>query len=511
MRNPLVFLLLGCSAILAQVHKLPASPGWFPDDASGLERVLDDCFRTAQQRTGSAPPRKQLLGLIVPHAGLAYSGAVAAAAYSRLDHPKTVIVLAFSHERRMDGIATPALDAYSTALGEVHIDQDAVRALGFRREPEKLLCDHSLENQIPFLQRVAPQAQVVPLYVGELSPAELTQAAAKLATLAQQGDVIVASSDLTHYGLAYGYVPFPNDERTPERLRSRATEIFGRIGSLDVSQFDGMLSETHDNLCGWAPIRLLMATMARWKEEVYMSPLDYMTSGELVHDYRTSVSYGALAFYPASSFTVTPDNQARLLQSARETLNAYLATGQKKPVPVPAAGRGPELEQRSGLFVTVTEKGKLRGCIGSFAPAMPLWDAVADRTLEAAADDPRFQPLKASEGPVSLEVSLLTPLKRLAGWRDFRPGHGALLVLGGKSGTLLPQVAREMHWDRRQFLENLALKAGLERDDYRNPHAILYVYSAQVFAERPAGTAREGGSGSPPSRNTGANRKAGVD
>ncbi len=475
-------LLLFAVVAAAQTHKVPATAGWFPDQPEALQKLLDDSFRVAGVRTGTAPPRKRLLGLIVPHAGLSFSGAIAAAAYARLDHPHNVIVLAFSHRQRLEGIQAPDVETYATPLGSMRVNRDAIRALGFRTSPDAIVSDHSLDNQLPFLRRVAPDAGLIPLFVGDLGEGDLTRAARKLAGRLEQGDVLVASSDLTHYGVPYQYTPFPNGPQLGAHMRERAAEIFEKVGSLDVGQFDAFLAATRDNLCGQAPIRLLMATLAAWNEEVYLSPLDYASSGELTRDESVSVGYGALAFYPVSAFAVGPKAQARLLASSRRTLSGYLASGRKTREPVAPAERDAEIEQRSGLFVTVKKNGELRGCIGSFAPRLPLWDAVASETLAAVADDPRFPAVKAEEGPLSLEISLLTPLKRLASWRDFRLGHGGVIALDGKSGTLLPQVAEEMHWNREAMLENLCLKAGLPRTAYRDPKAALYVYSAQVFA-----------------------------
>lgn len=456
---------------------------WFPQDPAALNRLLDECFRTATERTGAAPPRPRLLALVAPHAGLEYSGGVAAAAWARLGHPNNVILLAFNHQRRVQGVVAPDLDHYTTPIGTIPVNRQALKSLAFPLAPDRELSDHALTNQLPFLARVAPGVPVIPLYVGELDETALASAAVRLAGRLKQGDVIVVSSDFTHYGQAYGYTPFPADGLLPARLRQRARELFDRIGSLDIPQFDRYVSETRDNTCGWGPIRLLMAALARWNEEIYLSPLDYLASGELSHDYSLSVGYGALAFYPASAYGASEANRKKLLASARQTLDRYLKTGRKEPLPVPAAGRDAELEQPAAAFVTLRKHGELRGCIGTFSPSMPLWQVVPDRTLAAAGEDPRFPPLKAAEGPVEIEISLLTPLKRLASWRDFRLGHGALLVLGAESGTLLPQVAAEMHWNRDQFLENLALKAGLEPKAYRDPRAVLYTYAAQIFAE----------------------------
>ena len=478
-------LLLAGAALLAaaQVHQVPASPGWFPSEQAPLNKLLDQTFAVAEKRGGGAPPRKKLLALIVPHAGLAYSGSVAASAYRRLAQPKNVILLGASHRRALTGVSVPDLEAYATPVGEVKVNRPVVRELKFPQLPEQQLCDHSIENQLPFLARVAPAASVVPLYVGALGEPELASAARKLAARLKQGDVLIASSDLTHYGEAYRYVPFPKDDLLPKRLLARTIDLVDAIGTLEAGEFESFLASTGDTTCGWAPIRLMMAALAQLREDTYLSALDYLASGQLTGDYSQSVGYAALAFYPESAFAVSAPDQKKLLASARRTLDEFVSAGQKVRVPVPVEQRSPDLEQSAGVFVTVKKNGRLRGCVGHIFPARPLWDAVADRTLAAAAEDPRFKPLEAKEGPVALEISLLTPLRRLPDWRQFRVGQGGMILLSGKSGIILPQIAREMGWNRDQFLENLARKAGLPPEAYRDPRAQLYVYTAQVFGE----------------------------
>lgn len=476
------FVLAAC-LVAAQVHQVPASPGWFPSEQAQLSKLLDQAFAIAEKRSGGAPPRKKLLGLIVPHAGLAYSGGVAASAFRRLNHPKNVILLGFSHRRPLTGISVPDLDAYATPVGEVKVNRAVARELKFAQVPEAELCDHSIENQLPFLARAAPGATVVPLYVGKLGEAENLAAARKLAARLKAGDVLVASSDLTHYGEAYRYTPFPKDDLLPKRLLARTIDLVDAIGTLDTAVFESFLAETGDTTCGWGPIRLLMAALAQLREQVYLSALDYLASGQLTGDYSQSVGYAALAFYPESAFAVAPPDQKKLLVSARRTLDGFLAGRQKMLVPVPAEERTADLDQSAGVFVTVKKNGRLRGCVGHIFPTRPLWEAVADRTLAAASEDPRFKPLEAKEGPVALEISILTPLRRLSDWRQFRVGMGGMILLDGKSGILLPQIGRENGWNRDQFLENLSVKAGLKRDAYRDRRAVIYVYSAQVFAE----------------------------
>jgi AmmeMemoRadiSam system protein B/AmmeMemoRadiSam system protein A len=480
MRAAVAFLLYLVPAVTAEVHQVPVSANWYPAEPEGLRQALDRAFA---RRQSAQPQRKKLLALVAPHAALSYSGSVAASAYQRLDHPDNIILLGFSHRRANGGIVAPDVDAYTTPLGRINVNRRAIAEMGIRTLPEGRICDHSIENQLPFVQRAAPGAAVIPLFVGRLSEDELEAAGRKLAARLAQGDVLVASTDLTHYGANYGYEPFPNDSELPERLRTRATEIMERVGSLEVASLDRYLADTRENVCGWAALRLLMTTLRNWNEAVYPVQVDYLASGALTRDYSVSVGYGAMAFYPASAFTIGPEDRQKLLGSARRTLDEYLATGKKRPRPVPGPERSTAVEQRSGVFVTIRKNGRMRGCIGTLVPARPLWDGVADRTL-AAATDSRFPPLTAAEEPLSVEVSVLTPLKRLADWRQFRLGQGGLIVLEGRSGTILPQIAEEQRWTRpEQFLSNLSVKAGLDARAYRDPRAVLYVYEAQVFSE----------------------------
>lgn len=472
-----------CATAGGQIHVSPMAGRWFPAEKAALEKTLDQSFEIGERRAGGVPPRKMLRALVVPHAGIQYSGSIAAASWRLLGQPENVILLGFSHRRPIEGVVAPDVDGYSTPLGEIRVNQAALDELGFPRVAERELCDHSLENQLPFLARAAPKAQLIPLYVGTLDRAALAAAARKLAARLADGDVLVASSDFTHYGVSYNYTPFPNDANLPRKLMERALQAFETIGSLEVAGFDRFLAASGDTICGRDPIRLLMATLAATPGDSYMGTVAYMASGDLTKDYSLSVGYGALAFYPTAAFGVGPEDQRRLLASARQTLDHYLSNGTARPAVVPKLERGPELEQRTGIFVTVRKKGALRGCIGVLSPRAPLWDTVADRTIASTTSDPRFPPLSSREGPVTLEVSLLTPMKLVRDWRKFRLGQGAVLVLGENQGLLLPQVAREMNWSREQFLEGLSRKAGLEAKAYRDPRARLYVYDAQVFGE----------------------------
>ena len=477
-----ILVSLGSVGAEAQVHRSPMAGRWFPSDSAELRKSLEKAVQAADQRAAGAPGRTDLLALIVPHAGIQYSGIVGASAYRTLGKSKNIIVLGFSHSHAVDGIVAPAITAFETPLGQVQVNREVLRELGFRMVPEGEVCDHSLENQLPFLQFIAPQALLVPLYVGELTAEERTAAARKIAGRIQKGDLVIASSDFTHYGKEYGYVPFANDAKVAERLSSQAKEAFEEIGSTEVKAFDAYLQRTGDTICGRDPIRLLMETLAQLDRNVYPELVDYMTSGEITRDYSASVGYAALAFYPPSSFEVSEADQRKLLTSARATLERYYA-GARQQVTMQPSERSAAVLQRSGAFVTIRKDGELRGCIGILSTRKALWETIPDRTLAASTSDPRFRPVTMREGAVNLEISILTPLKKIDTWERFQLGKGAVLLTGDSGATLLPQVAQEMGWTRQQFLENLAQKAGLSPTGYRDRDARLYVFEAQVFAE----------------------------
>jgi len=174
--------------------------------------------------------------------------------------------------------------------------------------------------------------------------------------------------------------------------------------------------------------------------------------------------------------------QQELLAWARKVLAAYLSTG-KIPQENP---RRKIFRQKAGVFVTLTRDGQLRGCIGEFAAKEDLWVTVAKMAIEAAAGDPRFSPLTQDELPkIKIEISLLSPLRKISSWRKIALGKdGVLIEKGGRRGTFLPQVATETGWDLETFLSVLcSQKCGLPPLAYQDPKSKIFTYEAQVFGE----------------------------
>ncbi len=143
----------------------------------------------------------------------------------------------------------------------------------------------------------------------------------------------------------------------------------------------------------------------------------------------------------------------------------------------------PTLKEKRGAFVTITRGGQLRGCIGYIKAYKPLYQTVEEMAAQAAFHDPRFNPVTERELPdLEIEISVLTPLKRVRDVGEIQVGrHGILIEKGFYSGLLLPQVATEYGWNRKTFLEHTCLKAGLPMDAWKDKDTNISIFSADIF------------------------------
>lgn len=471
---------------MALSHATPFAGTWYPGCRAALEALIDGLFDSSLQRAGpSLLPRP--LAFVVPHAGLTYSGTVAASAYRHLQaaKPARVFILGFTHRGGRPGVAIPDIAVFQTPLGEVKVDQAAARELASGRQfvivAESSVCDHSVEIQLPLLQKAVPDAQVVPLYVGPLDDTQRSAVARALAQHVRPGDVLLASSDLTHYGRAFGYEPFPADADVGGRLSQLDASAIEAAGSLDPTLFLDTLRELDSTVCGYGPIALLLETLGLLAgEDLFQQTLDYQTSADLTGDFQHSVSYGSLGYFRADSFYLDAEAQAALLARARATLRQLCATGERKSIPPSSAS--PSLLRRAAAFVSLHQGRKLFGCIGTRAAELPLAELVPELTLSAALDDPRFPPRASVPDGLDIEISVLTPMKRIRDWRSFRIGRdGACLEYDGLTHLLLPQVASHGVCTATRFLQALSRKAGLRPGAYRDSKARLSVFRAQVF------------------------------
>jgi AmmeMemoRadiSam system protein A len=320
---------------------------------------------------------------------------------------------------------------------------------------------------------------VIPFYVGQLEERERSQAAEALARAWQPGDVLLASSDLTHYGSSFGYVPFPADGQVAARLRKLDLSVIEAASSVDGGLFLETLRESGAAACGSQPIALLLRALSLMDgEDIFQQELDYQTSGEITGDFSQSVSYAALGYFRKNSFELNNEERCGLRLSAQATLSRTRETGRREIVSPPAL---PALARRAPVFVTLRHAGRLLGCMGHVFHCPPLAEGVPEMTLAAALEDPRRAPDEDIPEDADIEISVLTPMKLVRGDHAIRIGRdGVYLECGSRRGILLPQVAGA-GWTAEKFLDALFRKAGLAPAMRASPEPRLHIFQAQVF------------------------------
>ena len=477
--------------VALEVRPSPIAGSWYPASRGQLDQQLREFLADAEPYAGARP-----LGLICPHAGYRYSGATAAWAFKALEQQRydRVFVLGPSHGVRLHGMAAGGWTHYETPLGRIPVDTAAVQRLA----AHELIAviegvddrEHSLEMEVPFLQVVAMGTPVVPLVVGDLDAEEIQSVAAALREEVGPGDLVVVSTDFTHYGPRFGYEPDVGADR-PAGIRELDMGAFEAFESLDAGRLLGYRAETGATVCGFRPLAILAAMLAQGEAGAAVDLRHYDTSGAMTGDWSNSVSYvAAVATGPAwtgrgadeSTWRFSREEQLTLLKLARDTIRARL-DGRPAPALDEYAITEP-MREPSGAFVTLTLGGRLRGCIGEIPPTRPLVEVVQDHAIDAAFRDPRFSPLTEEEfDHVHIDISALTPPAEVADHGDIVLGRdGIFLTKGKRRAVYLPQVAVEQGWDLDQTLSSLARKAGLSADAWKDG-CTFETFQAQVFHE----------------------------
>jgi AmmeMemoRadiSam system protein A len=142
------------------------------------------------------------------------------------------------------------------------------------------------------------------------------------------------------------------------------------------------------------------------------------------------------------------------------------------------------LQQPAGAFVTLHRRGRLRGCVGQLPGRDSLAEVVAHCARSAALHDSRFDPVTSAElSEIEIEVSVLSALEDVALDAIEAGKHGLVVSQGRQRGVLLPQVASEFNWGAQRFLEETCVKAGLEREAWKDPATQVQAFTAEVFSE----------------------------
>ena len=469
-----------------QKTRKPAVAGsFYPASAKEIKSMLGGWLHPSGN-DALTPPR----AIIVPHAGYVFSGEVAASAYNRIPpghQYKRVFLLGPSHRAGFAGASVDTVYSFAeTPLGKVPIDislgkrliSEGKGAFTFWSEAAHD-GEHCLEVQLPFLQMVFGDVPpIVPIVIGTERLSVIQNIAKALEPYFNEDNLFIISSDFSHY-------PSYEDARSSDLYLAETIttggleEFLKALRQIDKQDFPGQGTAA----CGACAIAVLLEMMdAQGRDSFYAEHVMYRNSGDSIYgDKDRVVGYNSIVFTSSDHlFHFTQEEKEKMIATARASIYSYLGLkydGDDSPV-------GVLKEKGYGVFVTLNLNGNLRGCIGRFTSPSSLHSTIREMARSAAFDDPRFPALSKKEAPeIEIEVSVLSPLKRIQSIDEFKLGRdGIYMIKGYNHGTFLPQVAKETGWNTEEFLGHCARdKAGIGYYGWKD--AELYTYQTEVVKE----------------------------
>lgn len=404
--------------------------------------------------------------VIVPHAGYYYSGQLANNGISCLNKSaKNIIIIAPTHYVPFEGLALTSYEKWSTPIGEITVNQEINKKLkesfSFCQYLDEAFKDeHSAEVQVPFIQKMFPEAQIIPILVGRIDYEKISEVFKLFWDDSETAFVV--SSDLSHFYTSSQARKI--DNATAEMIETGETEDF-----------------RHEQACGSSGV-LALLNFAREKN-YSMIRVGMYNSGDVTGDESRVVGYGSWLLYEGEKTKFLKDNFSGLmLKICKESIQAGLNKENIKPEyeALPAV-----FYENGACFVTLEKHGDLRGCIGSIIAHQPLIADLIQNARNAAFSDPRFLPVKAEElNELSIAISLLSaPVKMVfADEKDLLAQivpfkDGIIIKDGGYQAVYLPSVWEQLP-DKELFLKSLKQKAGMRLDHFSKTFE-AYRYSAE--------------------------------
>jgi AmmeMemoRadiSam system protein B/AmmeMemoRadiSam system protein A len=484
-------------------QKLPDRPPavsgrFYPASDDELRTELDRLFSQASKFTaGLQTEADNIRAIIVPHAGYVFSGTVAAAAYLPLlnrNNIRRVFIIGSSHHAWFEGASVYYESSYITPLGNVEVDRKTATGLLnkhkiFGYHPQAHISEHTIEVQLPFLQyTLKSDFTIIPIVIGGQSKDTPRLVSDGLKPFFSDGNLFVISTDLSHYPEYSDAVKI--DKLTVKSICANDPEIF--IEQLKQNEKKKM-NNLATSICGWTSV-LTLLNITSTLNGINFSPVLYQNSGDIalygeksrVVGYQ-SILISARQKAVTESLIINDEEKKKLLLLARESIINNI---KNITTITPHSDELPRAFNRCcGVFVSVYVNNSLRGCIGRLENDEPLYTAVGRMAVSCSSRDYRFAPIKASElDNMHIEISLLTPLKKIGSIDEIIPGkHGILIKKGSNSGTFLPQVALKTGWNTEEMLSQCSeRKAGLGPNGWKE--AEIFIYEAVVFNEKALST-----------------------
>lgn len=417
---------------------------------------------------------QDLFALIVPHAGYVWSGKVAAHGYKLVkgrDY-ETVVIIGPSHQYGFEGCSIYLKGGWETPLGVATIDEAFAAGLSkatrFSYIAEAHQEEHSVEVQVPFIQKILPKAKIVPIIMGYPSERTIQVLAEGLVrVLSTKKALVVVSTDMSHY--------FPK-----KKANVTDSQTIALVRSLQVPLLIRKVEAGENILCGGGPVAAALVAFQKNKggKVEILKYADSSTTGGPEDRVVGYFAAGLCRGEQAPQFSLSSEEKTELLNLARNAIHLFV----KEQRTLEYETKNPRFLEPRGAFVTLKKKGVLRGCIGFIEPVLPLFQAIVQAAIYAASEDPRFPKVSREElKELEIEISVLTPLKKIQNFKEIQVGkHGLVIAKGDQKGLLLPQVAVEFNWSRETFLEQVCLKAGLPENAWKEG-AEIFVFEAIVF------------------------------
>lgn len=395
----------------------PAYAGQFyPDSPDELKAMLAS-FMSPQSE------KEDAVGILSPHAGYIYSGAVSGAVISRIKFKDTFIILAPNHTGRGRPVSIMTQGTWQTPLGEVQIDSDLAGKIvslskHFQEDTLAHEFEHAIEVQLPFLQYFKPDVKIVPIVLAVGDPAVLRQMGIDIARAVRELDkevVILASSDMNHY----------ENQMISRKKDYQAIEA---ILDMDPDKLIERVDEQDISMCGYAPAAVML-TASRELGANRAQLVRYQTSGDVSGEFNAVVGYAGIIVKKLSP----------LVNLAKDALETFVRDKQI----IQPTELTPEMKERAGVFVCIKKQGELRGCIGTFEPYQDnVADEIIANAISTAFHDPRFEPVTVSElRDLDYTVDVLTPPEPVSGADKLDPRkYGVIVEAGYRRGLLLPDL-----------------------------------------------------------------------
>jgi hypothetical protein len=469
-----------------------AAGNFYSSDKETLTKDLSQLFSSCVKTTENWKVR----AIISPHAGYVFSGRIAASAFSCIPknaNYKNIFIIGSSHIMAFDGASVYHTGDYVTPLGKLKVNKeiaDKLRNNSIFKFPETAhIQEHSLENQMPFIQSYFPNPpQIVPIIIATDNLRTIKAIAEALRPWFTDDNLFVISSDFSHYP------PYKDaqevDKSTADAIISGDSEIFMKTLQRNAEK---SIPNLATSMCGWTSGLTLLDLVSK-DPKLEFKKISYCNSGDSPSgDKDKVVGYNAIVLIEKdpknmshqgmdSEVSFTKEEINQLFSIARNSIHKMLYENKRLTIDPSTISRN--LKKNMGAFVTLNIDGNLRGCIGQFTSTDPLYEVVTQMAIASAFDDTRFTPLSKEEfNKIKIEISVLGPLKKINNISEIVLGkHGIYIKKDFRSGTMLPQVATGNHWTLEQFLGYTSRdKDGLGWEGWKD--ADIYIYDAVVLEE----------------------------